>query len=397
MSALLKPVPDRPAVGEEEVRSISAGLGESPALLERRLESLARFDHSSLQDSRYTRLALDWSALPVVHPTHPGGPAPVDGADAEAPQLGRLSRHLKENPGAAQALRGGASPWDPLTLAAWKEGAALVWKAGERSDRAAYLAFSNPGGLVPEPVLVEVGEGAQAALFLHWRGEGDPSLHLSLLCGTVAAGASLKVFLLHEGASSHHVLSVNLDVRRDASVEWFGAWMGGKWTVVRQRAELSEPGASWRETEIAAGDGREHFDWDSRVRHATHHTTSDVEAKTVLSGRARAVLTGNLLMEREAAGGSAHLGSHVLMLSPGARADSVPGLEILALDVKASHAASVGQVDEEQMLYLMSRGLDEAQARHAVVVGFLASLLERSPLPFAAHLLDPLLEAKIAD
>ncbi len=380
---------------EAAVRALSSAAGEGPERLGRRLAALAGFDPGALQDSRYTRLALDWASLPLAAARFEEASISAGGVGPKTRHTRSLSAHLAAHPGAASALRGGASPWDPLALAAWREGAALVREPGETGSEVAYLAFGDPGGLVPEPVLFDVGEGAEASVFLHWRGGAGPSLHLSTLCGTVGAGARLKVFLLHEGASAHHVVSLNLVLRQDAQVEYFGAWMGGRWTVVRQRVELSEPGAAWRETQIAAGDGKEHFDWDTRVRHAAHHTASDVDAKAVLGGHARAVLTGNIRMERASTGGDARLASHVLMLSPGARADSVPGLEIKALDVKASHAASVGQVDEEQMVYLMSRGLDEAQARHAVVVGFLASLFGRAPLPFAAALLDPLLEAKI--
>jgi Fe-S cluster assembly protein SufD len=161
-------------------------------------------------------------------------------------------------------------------------------------------------------------------------------------------------------------------------------------------ADLSEPGSSWRETHLISTGGKEHLDLDSQVRLAARHTYSDIQVKAVADGNSRAIFTGNLLMEPAAVQSEAYLADHILLLSDGARADSIPGLEIKAADVKASHAASVGQVDEEQMFYLESRGLAPAEARRLIVVGFLRSLMERMPLPFVQEILDPLLETKVS-
>lgn len=382
-------------IGEEATRAASEALGEQAAFLRSRLESLSKFDAAATQDNRYTRLALDWASMPVMAPLRLDMAPPVGEVTLLSPQSGLLSARLRENPSSLDNLKGGASSWDPLVLAAWREGVSLVYKPGEKREHPDYVVFGNPGGLVPGPLLIEVGERAEATVFLHWKGEGEPSLHLSLLSGIVGAGAKLKVFVLHDEPSYHHALSVNVRLMRDASAEFFGAWMGGPWTMIRERAELLEPGASWRETEIVALDKKEHLDWDARVRHCAHHTQSDVQAKSVLAGRSRAVLTGDIEMENESVKGSAHLESHVLLLSPGARADSIPSLEIKAMDLKASHAASVGKPDEQQMLYLESRGLDESQARRLVVEGFLKSLIERAPLSFAEALVDESLERKL--
>jgi Fe-S cluster assembly scaffold protein SufB len=100
-------------------------------------------------------------------------------------------------------------------------------------------------------------------------------------------------------------------------------------------------------------------------------------------------------MEKSAALSEAVLQDHVLLLSPEAHADSVPGLEIETLEVKAAHAATVGQVDEEELFYLQSRGLEPAEARRLIVLGFLRSLLERAPLPWAAEAVDTVLEKKV--
>ncbi len=380
---------------EEAARQASKALGEGEEALQRRLESLAAFDPGSVQDNRYTRLSLDWASMPVAAPVQEAVPSPVEGVSALPAGANLLSARLKENPASREALHGGASKWDALVLGAWREGLSVVYRPGEKKAKADYAAFGEGAGLVLEPILAEVGEGAEAALFLHWKKGSDASLRLTLLTGVVGAGASLKLFVLHDEPAYPHVLSVNLRLGRDASAEMFGLWAGGAWTMVRERADLLEPGASWRETELVVLDKKEHFDWDTRVRHCANHTQSDVQAKSVLSGRSRAVLTGDIDMENEAAKGDARLESHVLLLSPGARADSIPGLEIKAMDLKASHAASVGRPDENQMLYLQSRGLDEAQARRLVVEGFLKSLAGRAPMAFVEKVVESALERKL--
>ena len=380
---------------EEAARSASKALGESDAELEKRIESLAEFEPGSVLDNRYTRLSLDWASMPVSASKFDEMTSPVSGAAAVSPAACRLSKRLKENPRSLENLKGGASKWDPLVLGAWQEGVSLVYKAGHKEERAGYVAFGDATGLALEPILLEVGDGAEAELFLHWRGGSDSSLRLSLLTGVVGAGAKVKLFIFNDEPAYHHSISINLRLEKEAKVELFGLWTGGTWTAVREHAELMEPGASWRETEIVAMSGKEHFDWDVRVRHCAPRTVSDVQAKSVLSGRSRAVLTGDIEMENDSSKGSARLESHVLLLSPGARADSIPGLEIKAMDLKASHAASVGRPDESQMLYLQSRGLDESQARRLVVEGFLKSLIQRAPLPFVESAVDAALERKL--
>ncbi|MEJ2369168.1 MAG: SufD family Fe-S cluster assembly protein [Acidobacteriota bacterium] len=173
------------------------------------------------------------------------------------------------------------------------------------------------------------------------------------------------------------------------------AWMGWRLRIVRQDMNMLEPGASWKETHLILGSGKEHFDLDTQVRHLSPQTYSDVQAKAVLNDKARAVITGNVIMEKGARQGTADLQTHVLMLSPKSRADTVPGLEILAPDVKAAHAASVSQVDEEQLLYLESRGLSPDEARHILVKGFLASLFDRAPFSFMDDMLEPVIEERV--
>lgn len=359
-----------------------------------------RFSSGDKGFGRYSRLKLDWAGLVPTAPRF----EPLDlsawgpwGAGAGTPgiisNLAQTGRGLNFRTGDWSFKA--PSPWDELVMAGWREGLSLQWPAGQAGNPVG-LQITSPGGLVLEPILMDVEPGADASVFIRWDGSDIPCLHLTSLQGRVARGARLKLVLLHQGLGAHHRISSALELGRDASVEVFCAWLGGKWTVARMGAELSEPGSSWRETHLISTAGREHLDLDSQVRLAAKHTYSDIQVRAVADGDSRAIFTGNLLMEPAAVKSEAYLADHVLLLSGDARADSIPGLEIKAADVKASHAASVGQVDEEQLFYLESRGLAPAQARRLIVVGFLRSLMERMPLPFVQEILDPLLETKVS-
>jgi|GEM_PF-852179 len=385
----------------ETLRELSRSLGEPEWLLEARKDHLLRFGERPPALGRYSRLNLNWKRLPPAAPSFSlAAPSGIAGL-APAKTVSRLVHPLGEALSGDRSLFGRVSmpdtAWDHLVMAGWQNGFYLRRPSGQANGGVAYLALETAGGLVLEPLFLEVGEREELSLFLHFKdlAEAD-SLRVSTLGMRVADGARLKLFLLHEGNTSHHHLSASFKVGKDAAVEIFSAWMGGRWAVTRMQAELTAPGASWTESHLVITTGKEHFDLDSRVRMLDHHTRSDVQVKTVAAGSSRAIFTGNLLMEKEANLSEAILSDHVLLLSPQARADSIPGLEIKALDVKASHAASVGQVDEEQLYYLESRGLSPEHARRLLVVGFLESLFERAPFALVPQILDPLLENRVS-
>jgi|WetSurMetagenome_2_1015567.scaffolds.fasta_scaffold12338_5 hypothetical protein len=366
---------------------------DAPWYAELRERYLSSFREADKSFGRYSRLRLDWSALQPVTPRF----KTVDVQGVLRGDIQPLSTALGTVGEAALApLLRPQNLWDRLLLAGWREGAYLQWGSDDTDGKARGLCIECDSGLSLEPVVLDVAARAEALLFIRWSGSPDPAFRLTSLLGRVGDGATLKVVLLHDAEAEHHLIQGSLELGRDASVEVFGAWVGGKWTVARFGAELAQPGSNWRETHVILTDGKEHLDLDSQVLQAARHTSCDVQVKTVAAGESRAIFTGNILMETGAVQSAAHLSDHVLLLSRGARADSIPGLEIKAADVTAAHAASVGQVDEEQIFYLESRGLSREEATHLIVVGFLRSVLDRSPMESLPDLLDPILESKVA-
>ena len=125
------------------------------------------------------------------------------------------------------------------------------------------------------------------------------------------------------------------------------------------------------------GHGSQHLDYDTRQEHAAPDTTSDLAFRGILRDRATAVWSGMISVDPGAQHTDAFQENRNLLLSDGAHADAIPGLEIEANDVRCTHAATIARLDAEQIFYLMSRGLTRAEAEHLLVGGFLAVIAGR--------------------
>ncbi|HEY6866788.1 MAG TPA: SufD family Fe-S cluster assembly protein, partial [Candidatus Eisenbacteria bacterium] len=143
------------------------------------------------------------------------------------------------------------------------------------------------------------------------------------------------------------------------------------------------------------GEARQHFDLHTLQQHLADHTTSDLLIKGCLKDRARSVYQGLIQVAEGAQRTDAYQANRNLLLSETARADSIPGLEILANDVRCTHGATIGTVDDEQMYYLMARGLPRNQAQRLIVEGFFAPVLDRIPLESVRDQLQQVIQLKI--
>jgi len=136
------------------------------------------------------------------------------------------------------------------------------------------------------------------------------------------------------------------------------------YTLSQEGSELEIIGRFWLK-------GKEKFDLHLTVIHAAPHTSAKISLKAVVEGRGVANLNGTVIIQKSAPQTDTFLEERVLLLSDQARATAIPNLEILNHDVKCSHAATIGRLDDEQLFYLMSRGLSKARATHLLAQGFL--------------------------
>ncbi len=166
-------------------------------------------------------------------------------------------------------------------------------------------------------------------------------------------------------------------VERDGHLDWVTLGFGGKDGKVFLETKLAGPGAHAAVTGAYATRGRQHVDFDTLQEHAAVGTTSDLAFRGILHGRSTAVWRGMIQVDKGAQQTDAFQECRNLLLSKKAHADAIPGLEILADDVRCTHAAAIAQIDPEQLFYLKSHGLSQGSAHRLVVEGFLGALLER--------------------
>jgi Fe-S cluster assembly protein SufD len=168
-------------------------------------------------------------------------------------------------------------------------------------------------------------------------------------------------------------------VGRDGKLDWVTSMMGTRLTKAFQTMELDQPGAWGRMSGIFFTNGRQHLDLDTQQNHNAADTTSDLLYKGALKDKSRTVWQGMI----KALPGSQRIdgfqANRNLMLDKTARADSIPGLEIEADDVRCTHASAIGRLDQEELFYLMSRGIQRKTAVEMSVQGFFDPLMRRIP------------------
>jgi len=181
--------------------------------------------------------------------------------------------------------------------------------------------------------------------------------------------------LQQESGAAHHVGGVFADAAADSTVNTTAVILGGAWVRNDVTVRLGAPGARVTMNGLCIGAGRRHMDNHTRVEHAAPHCNSSELYKSVLGGRARSVFHGRILVRPGAVKTDAYQSNRNLLLSPEARADSKPQLEIYADDVRCSHGATTGQLDGDALFYLCARGIGGDRARAMLVMAFAAEVL----------------------
>ncbi len=289
-------------------------------------------------------------------------------------------------------------------------------------DRAAAVAATHSGGVavvdVPadaeltEPVrirlsgtgselvhghlLVRVGRFAKATVVLEHSGVADYSEVLTVLAGD---GSDVTLVSAQEwDDASHHVGQHDVVVGRDARVRHIAITLGGGVVRLSTNASYSGPGGSFEGLGVYFADAGQHLEHRLFVDHEVPHCRSNVEYKGALQGEtARTVWVGDVLIRAAAEGTDTYELNRNLLLTEGARADSVPNLEIETGEIAgAGHASATGRFDDEQLFYLMARGIPEDEARRLVVRGFFASVVARIGVPEVQERLMVAIERELA-
>jgi len=199
--------------------------------------------------------------------------------------------------------------------------------------------------------------------------------YLELLNTSVGANSNLDITTLQMMEQN----SVNFSTRRtdlsqDAKINWYLGLFGAMLSRYRIDYHLNGTGASVNDSEVIFGNNDQSFDLNTIVNHNKESTEGKVVEKSILKDISKSLFKGMIRINENAAHSNSFLSGRSILLDKGAKSDAIPGLEILTNDVKATHSASVAQIDEEQIFYLGSRCLSRAEAERIIIEGFLEPL-----------------------
>ncbi|MBA4447563.1 MAG: Fe-S cluster assembly protein SufD [Nitrosopumilaceae archaeon] len=199
--------------------------------------------------------------------------------------------------------------------------------------------------------------------------------YLELLNTNVAANAELSLTTLQMmDQNSVNFSTRRTDLAQDATVNWYSGLFGSILSRYKIDYYLNGTGASSNESEVVFGNNDQHFDIQTNMNHQSPATEARVVEKSILKNRSKSLFKGMIRIKENAAKSNSFLSGRSILLDKNAKSDAIPGLEILTNDVKATHSASVAQIDEEQIFYLKSRCLSHEEAERTIVEGFLEPL-----------------------
>jgi len=294
----------------------------------------------------------------------------------------------------------------------------------ETKFRALHAAFWSGGAFLYVPEGVEVAvplvsltwiDTDGAGVFPHTLVLAGPRSAVTLIVGTASPtgaapsfadpvtevilqdGAQVRLVTLQDwGRTVVEVGVIRSVLARDATLRSLLAGFGGKAVKTSVESILSGPGATSEMLGLVFGDAAQHFDLHTLQEHRAPHTLSDLLYKNAVRDRARSVFSGMIRVHYGAQKTNAFQANRNLILSEGAKADSIPNLEIMANDLRCTHGSATSRLNDEHLFYLMSRGLTRAQAVRMVVEGFFAELLDRVPLEAVRRRLEQQIEARMA-
>lgn len=232
-------------------------------------------------------------------------------------------------------------------------------------------------------ILVYVDEGASVT-YVHESSSlsqvAGQLLHAGIVEMLVSKNAQLRFVELQSwGKNVWNITHERARVEKDGTLDWVFGAIGSRVTKNFSDIDLVAEGASGRMSGFYFADGEQHLDHDTQQNHLAPHTTSDLLYKGALKDRSRSVWQGMIYVSPEAQKTDGYQANRNLLLSPNARADSIPGLEILADDVRCTHGATVGKIDPDPLFYLRSRGIPYPDAERLIVEGFFDPIMQRIP------------------
>ncbi len=303
-------------------------------------------------------------------------------------ELLELSASLDRSDTATVASQLHDYPLAALNVAFARNGVHL--RAPQRAAATAplHLVLANvsaaPHAVQPQ-LVIDLAAGASATVVLHLLDMGSAANWVNLLLRvTLAEGAQLEIQRMQRyGQATLHTELSSVTLAKDAHLRSTSVDIGGRLVRNDLRVTLEGPGASCDLAGLTAAGEGQHLDNHITVDHVASHSQSTQQYRAIVGARGRAVFNGKVIVREATAGIVAMQASDNLLLDDSGEVDTKPELEIYTDDVKCSHGATVGEIDDAELFYLRTRGIDEVTARGLLTLGFAQRTLERLPTGIA--------------
>lgn len=374
----------------------------SPQERERALELFASAKTGRERPNRYWKIDLDTIDASAFAPNPASNAAQISGGTGRGVIVCDLATAKREHAALFERAFGTALVKTPAKFAhltrAHVSGGAFIFVPDDVAvAEPIVVRYAPQTGAAFPYTLVVAGKGAQCTVIEEVISDA-PGVFVSGVAEIVAGeNANVTYASLQTLAADATVLFTRTALpAADASISWAAAELGAALSASSIDVAVEQRGVSAHIAAVFFPSGAQHVDMVSTVDHRTGDTQSDTLIKSAATGSGQARYLGNIHIQPNAHGTEASLRDDALLLSKKAHIDSVPALEIAANDVKAFHGATVGAIDEEQIFYMTSRGLERAQAERMIALGFFEPAVARFPGEALRARIHAALEAKVA-
>ena len=269
------------------------------------------------------------------------------------------------------------------TAAFWTGGAFIHVPRNEKIEKPIQVIYliDEPGTAQYANTLAVVEENAECEIREYCLGsdfEGQ-ALHSGIFEAFVRPGANVRIAHYQDWGSGdvYDISTKRVEIARDAHASWVPIHLGGRLTKQTLDIITAEQGSDMRHTGLYITEGKEHLDLFTTDLHEAGNTTGDTVWKGALTGESRASYEGLIHIVKDAQDTDTYLQTHSMLLSPRAKGDAIPSLIVETDNVKASHGGTVGEIDEDQVFYMQSRGISRRDAVRILVEGYFEEVISR--------------------
>jgi Fe-S cluster assembly protein SufD len=363
---------------ENSVRTISASMQEPQWFLDKRIESFKEYSSKDTPLFKYgIGIFADISKLDIskINPLDNNNEHSIDTPDqVEIIKFSKaykrygdlikkyFSDNLKED-----------NKLNSLHKAFFNNGIVIRIPRGFKSDRPIYITSKLVSKTSIENLLIFAEEDSKAVIIetLKSDSKSEQSFRSQIIQAEIKPNANIEFISIQDLEKSVYNFSKrNANVDSKGFIYWVDCGIGSKFTQTRTLTNLGGENAESKSWGIVFGDKDQCYDIDSITNHTHSNTISDMLTRVVLNKNAKAIYRGLVKINPGALNCEGYQKDDTILLSDESKADVVPNLEISNNDVKCSHGATISQIDEDKLFYMMSRGLDEETAKKSIVQGF---------------------------